>query len=426
VPLLYLGLGHVSLAAAFGVVAVDPRGVAGFFYNPHLVAVVHMVTLGWVSSSILGALYVVGPLAFRTALRAGGGDYAAFAAFAVGVVGMVSHFWIDSLSGMAWSAGLVVTAMVFVGLRVLSGLRRAPVPGEARLPIALAILNVLVAAVVGILLGLNKARPFLPISHLDAVLGHAHLAALGWATLMVMGAGYRLLPMMLPAAMPRGRWPYVGTLLTEIGAWGIFIAFLARRRWVAEFALVAAAGVAVFLAQVVWMARHRRPAPSEMPRPDWSVGHAVLALVCLALATVLGVGLAFAGPSESALRAAMAYGILGLVGFLSQMVVGVSGRLLPLYAWLWGFTDRGHRETPPSLHRVPPRTLQGIVLLLWALGVPALAGGFALDTSILIAAGACGLCAAVVLGAFNLALAIRRLWRLRPPPVPPLALGASV
>ena len=34
----------------------DPRGVAGFFYHSRMLGVVHLVTLGWMATSILGAL----------------------------------------------------------------------------------------------------------------------------------------------------------------------------------------------------------------------------------------------------------------------------------------------------------------------------------------------------------------------------------
>jgi hypothetical protein len=296
-----------------------------------------------------------------------------------------------------------------VGGRVLRGLVRAPVPGQARLPVALAVVNVLAAAALGILLGANKTRPVLPGAHLAIVIGHAHLAAVGWALMMVMGAGYRLLPMVLPAAMPRGRWPYVATLLAQAGAWGIFLASLAGAGWMAPFAVLTAAGIAVFLSQVVWMARHRRPAPAERPRPDLGVAHVAMALVCLVIATSIGVALAFAPPSAAALRWAMAYGALGLVGFLSQMVVGIAGRIVPLTGWLWGFADRGHQELPPSLHGAPSRTLQVMALASWSVGVPSLTVGLATDRLEVLRAGASALGLGVLLGGANLALALRRL-----------------
>jgi hypothetical protein len=64
-PVLYFGVAHVALALAFGAVAMDPRGVSGFFYHARMLGIVHLITLGWITASILGALYLVGPIALR-------------------------------------------------------------------------------------------------------------------------------------------------------------------------------------------------------------------------------------------------------------------------------------------------------------------------------------------------------------------------
>jgi len=410
-PLLYLGFGHLCLASAFAVVACDPRGVSGFFYHPRMLAVVHLVTLGWISASILGSIYIVGPLAFRMPLPSVKRDFVAFGCFVVGVVGMVSHFWMDSPAGMAWSAGLVTLAFVHVAVRVLAGLRTAPVPLEARLPVAVAFFNLLGAAGLGVLLGVNKVSPFMEVRHLDLVFAHAHLAALGWGTLMVMGAGYRILPMVLPAAMPRGAWVHASTVLLQAGVIGLVVAFSTGGRGLPAAALAAASGVGLFLSRVVWMLRNRRPAPSEQRRPDWGTWHALQAMLYLVAATGLGFALAWARPSETGLRLAMAYGVAGLVGFLSQIVVGVEGRLLPLFGWLWGFADRGRSELPPSLHAVPVRALQSFVFFLWTGGVPLLAGGLALDQPAIVSSGAGALFAAVVASLASIATTFTRLWR---------------
>jgi hypothetical protein len=121
-----------------------------------MLAVVHLITLGWISGSILGAIYLVAPLALRFPLPAGRPDHAAFACFAVGVMGMASHFWIDRPAGMAWSAALANLAFAWVSARVLAGLRRAAVPPEVKLPVAFAFANALLAAGLGLLLALNK------------------------------------------------------------------------------------------------------------------------------------------------------------------------------------------------------------------------------------------------------------------------------
>jgi hypothetical protein len=107
----------------------------------------------------------------------------------------------------------------------------------------------------------------------------------------------------------------------------------------------------------------------------------------------------------------MAYGVLALVGFLAQMVVGVAARLVPLYAWLWGFADRAHQTTPPSLHHALSRPVQMVTLGLWTGGVPLLAVALAQDRHVWTSIGAATLSVAVLLGGANLTLGVWRLWK---------------
>lgn len=107
--------------------------------------------------------------------------------------------------------------------------------------------------------------------------------------------------------------------------------------------------------------------------------------------------------------------MFGLVGFLAQMVVGVSLRLLPLYAWLRAAERTGFPAQPPSPHSLPARPLQAAGLALWTLGVPLLAAGFALDRPLLVSTGAAALFTAVVLGALGNLLLVRRAGQ---PPTP--------
>jgi hypothetical protein len=57
-PVLYFGAAHTALAVAFGAVALDPRGVAGFFHHARMLAIVHLVTLGCITASILRSLSI--------------------------------------------------------------------------------------------------------------------------------------------------------------------------------------------------------------------------------------------------------------------------------------------------------------------------------------------------------------------------------
>ena len=410
-PILYFGLAHAALALAFAAVALDPRGVAGFFYHSRMLAIVHLVTLGWITASILGSLYLVGPIALRVTFRAGWLDYASFVFVAIGVSGMVAHFWIEEYSGMAWSASTAALGIVGVGVRVIGGLRRSPVPRAVIAHVALAFLNIAGAATMGVLIGFDKVHHFLPGYVLTNVFAHAHLAAVGWASMMVVGVAYRLLPMILPAEMPAGPTLWASAALLQTGVTGLFVTLVLRSRWTWIFAVTIVAGFGVFLAHATRMVRRPRPRPPALATPDPAVLHAAAALASLAIASALGLWLAIAGTSGNTLRIAMAYGVFGLVGFLGQMVVAMEGRLLPLFAWYWAFANTGSRGPVPSPHQMPWRPGQYAVFALWVFGVPALAAGLALDAVPLVRAAGWCLLAATVLDTAQVAQILGHAYR---------------
>ncbi len=406
-PVLYLGAAHFFLAAGFAVVALDPAPVAGFFYQPRTVAIVHLITLGWISASILGALYMIGPIALRLPMPSRAVDHVAFGLFAIGAIGMVGHFFVAEYPGVAWAAGMVVLGVLGVGARVLGGLRSAPIQPAVRLHIILAFLNFLLAAGVGILLALDKRDHFLPGLALPNVYAHAHLAALGWASMMVMGAGYRLLPMVLPAEMPRGPGLYASAALLEAGALGTAAALLTRSAWLPLSALAAAGGFGAFFRQVAWMRRRPRKPPAGMPLPDYGVRHALQAFGYAALSAILGLVLSLAPTSDATLRAAAAYGVFGLVGFLAQIVVGMEARLLPMFASYHSNLNLVYDRPAPKAHELPNRRLQAAGFWLWTTGVPALAAGLVFEVAPVVATGASILFLAVVLGAINAVIVAR-------------------
>ena len=268
----------------------------------------------------------------RMEMRAGRLDYAAYGFALVGLIGMVAHFWIEEYSGMAWSAGTINGGALYMTGRIIRGIAAAPIARAVKLHVILACVNFWLAATMGILIAIDKVAPFLPGYVLSNVFAHAHLAAVGWAAMMVVGVAYRLLPMILPSKMPGGPAVYASALLLEAGVLGLLGALLLRSPWAAAFGLLIVAGFAVFARQVVWMLRHPVRRPPAAPRFDFAVAHAACAFVSLAVAVVLGLLLLVPAPAIP-LRAAAAYGVLGLVGFLAQMVVGMETRLLPLAAW---------------------------------------------------------------------------------------------
>ncbi|MEX1129838.1 MAG: hypothetical protein WEB50_14810 [Vicinamibacterales bacterium] len=416
-PIAYYAFAHAGLAAALGTLAVDPALPGGSFYQPRMVALVHLVTLAWLSGSILGSFYIVAPLALRLPMPVRRGDWVAFWSFVAGTIGMVSHFWINTYDGMAWSAGLVSGAFAWVAWRAWRGLPGSAAPWPVALHVALAFFNILSAAVLGILLGLDRTRSFLGVSPLALMFGHAHLAAVGWAAMMVVGLSYRLIPMILPAAMPTGRSLALSAVLIESGLTVLVAALLAGPAWVPLGAVLITGGLASFVVQIRLTLKRRLPRPPALPRRDWSTWQTHAALLWLVIATALGLALSIGVPAAWRLTVMWLYGIAGLVGFLAQIVVGMQGRLVPLYAWYRAMDARGG---PPEIgaNALPSAAFARPIFLMWTAAIPLLAWGLTFQTPWAIRGGAMLLAAAVTLSGSYIGRMLRRAQRSNDAPAP--------
>jgi hypothetical protein len=196
-------------------------------------------------------------------------------------------------------------------------------------------------------------------------------------------------------------------VLLEAGAIGLFIALVIGSRLTSVFALAIVGGFATFLSHVAWIIRRPRRRPPGLATRDPAVLHAAAAMTSLVVACGLGTWLAVTQPSESTLRAAMAYGVFGLVGFLAQMVVAMEGRLLPIFAWYWESANCGYRGPVTSPHDMPSRHGQELVFVLWLFGVPALAIGLAFDAVPFVRAAAWALLAATLVESVNMIRILR-------------------
>jgi hypothetical protein len=390
VPLLYFGLAQALLLTACAALALDPAAVAGRlpgpggFLAPWTIGLTHLVTIGWVSASILGSLYAIAPLALKSRMPSGAADGAAFALFAAGCLGVAGGFLGDAPGVAAWSGSLVIAGALFVGWRTWTVIRGARIHGAVKLHVVLAFANLAAGGAMGMLHALPAARAWLPEDPLPRLAAHLHLVAIGWGVMMVAGIGYRMLPMVLPSSTPAGPSLYASAVLLQAGVIGMTGSFLFAGRSSGPASALVIAGLGVFFLHVLWMrARMRRPA-AWIARPDPGALQARAALLCGGLAVLCGAALMASPEAAWTPRLRAVYGVLGVVGFLAQIVVGVRTRILPMFAALHVNLARGCEVAPITPADMGSVRARWAVLLLWIAGVPLLAAGMALPSAPLL------------------------------------------
>jgi len=374
-PRLYFATGYIGLFHAFLAAWLAPGSLIGFFYHSRLIAAVHLVTLGWITSVIIGVLFIIVPSALSVPLRPKRSDYWGYALYVIGVIGMAAHFWIGEFGGMAWSAIMVAVAIVHVGVRIVPRVLRSQAGRAIKLHLTLAFANIVLAATAGVVLGFDKVHHFLPGYVIWNVLAHAHLAALGWASIMVFGLAYRVFPEMFERATPRGRASALSAILLQVAALGLFGSLLVGSRWAALFAACGGWAVVRF---GLWLFSARRSGADGANRTV-AVAHLLQACGYGAVTAAIGVALAWLTPSELTLRLALVYGVCGLIGFLTQALLGIQIALM----------------SAAALRDPMPRLVYG----LWTIAIPGITAGFFFDTPRLLSSAAWIACLATTLTA---------------------------
>ncbi len=355
-----------------------------YFYFTPLLSLTHLVTLGFLSSLMMGMLYRLGPMLLGVEARSGRLASLQLTLFLVGAWGMISHFWMAEWIGMSWSAGLVWAASVVQLVNFRGLFQPSPKSPWPRLFVASSLVYFFLAASLGGVLGLAKAydvRPsFLAERHLANVFAHAHVAGVGWVLAMIFGFQLKLVPTTVgrPSSLP------VRFALLHLGTLGLSGALLLETTLL-PFALALA--LVCF-----WQALGPAAAFARGRAREWEL----LPLLLLALTALLGLALALGWPDESSPargRAQLAYGFLGLFGFMSLTVVTVAFKLFPIFVWKERFQDEFGKAPLPGMKDLPSQPLRvgaNVAVFAGSLGTASAIfvgspGALALSTSVLAA-----------------------------------------
>ncbi len=335
-PAVCLALATFNLNVGLVLALFAAGDVETFFYQPRVLAVTHTFTLGWISLAMIGVLYRYVPALTKQSVRWPWMARFQVGSFVVGALGMVSHFWIGHLSGMAWSAGLLAASVVLLLAALLPPLLRAPAYDATVIGLASALLSFLGVATLGLLYAIDKVHPFLGGSVVSNIAAHAHLAVLGWVSLTICAVSYRMVAAFtLPEEVLPGpaRRQIIGLALLVPT---LVAALLLRSRVVMPLAGLTVASLLWYVAIILRLLRTRR-----LPL-DWSMRHVQAAMLHLGAAVLCGLAFVFGvdAGSRPGTHLAVAYGVLALLGWVSNFILGMGSRLAPGLTALPGHSPR--------------------------------------------------------------------------------------
>jgi hypothetical protein len=344
---------------------------------------VHTFTLGWITASIMGVMYRYVPSLTRHPLAYPRIAMWQLVVFIIGTVGIISHFANGIWAGTWFSAGILIVSIAMFAANMIPCLFAQLGRGVAETGMFLSTCFLLVAASIAFVLSLDKTYNFLGGDVLTNLASHVHFAAIGWVTLTICAVSYRMLPAF---SLPKIHLPKIAIWqLSALAAATIALGVTLLLGWGGEifWSLAIAAALVAYMITIARLVRSRR-----MPI-DFTARHAIAGIVWLVLAIIWGLELAAVGPQGmEGNRIAAAYGTMGLLGWVSNFIIGMSYQLFP------GFV--AHARTAAGFRAVTIAELsikrpRWMVFVAYNAGVAILVVGFMFSSVGLAQIGALGI-----------------------------------
>jgi hypothetical protein len=373
------------------------------YFQPHTLAITHLMALGWITMIILGASHQLLPVIIEGKLSSDLFAYLSFILTAIGIPFIVVGFYIFHTGWVLQTGAVLVNAGVVCYLvNVISSVYESKRHDVYACFMIAASLWLFATTFLGLLLVFNFTRSLLPDNSISYLSLHAHMGLAGWFLLLIIGVGSRLIPMFLIS-----KYTNIKTL------WSIFalinfalINFILLRTFGVSTRFYYLPFILVLIALILfasycykgYKARIRKQVDEQMKISLLSV--AMLLLPLLALLVVI-----YFMSINGKANVVLLYGFCIFFGWITAIILGMTFKTLPFIVWNKVYHKKAVGKTPAP-KELFSQQLFNTMSITYLLGFVLFIMGIISLTDLLLKAGAFSLLASAILYVCNVAITI--------------------
>lgn len=376
-------------------------------WSPALLAITHLLTLGFVTMSMMAALLQMLPVLAGSAVKQPRlVAWLVHAPLSAGTlllaIGFASGWKIALLASLPLLAWAVLAFILIAASSLARNAARNATISAMRLALGALAVTALLGLTLAAILTDHAALPALKLTGL-----HVAWGLIGWVGVLIIGVAYQVVPMfqMTPAYATRITCWLTPWLLIMLLLWSFTFWWAeGNAKWVALLGL--APGLTGFALATLSLQHKRRRRVPDITLLFWRLGMA-------SLLTASGIWLV--AQFSPALSAAAFYplwlGVLWIVGFTMSAINGMLYKIVPFLIWLHLQSQRPVRGTIPNTKEIIPDKIARRQLWAHVATLALLLGAAALPKPLVYMA-AITWCASSALLAWNMFRAYRLYRRL--------------
>ncbi len=393
--------GGLTLLIVSLLIVFHPEAFTQHFFNPKLLAISHLLALGWISMIIFGALYQLLPVILEVKLNSEVLAKFSFVLLSAGNILLALSFWRFSFDYLMIIAGsLIVGSVVLFVINILKTAYTTEKRIVERIYIISSAYWLLFTVSAGLTLALNLAHSFLKVSHIELLKLHAHAGIAGWFLQLIIGVSTRLLPMFMVTHNIKVRKLYFTFFAVNAGLIaGLFSLYLQFKPGIIASALLIVSGIIVYLLFLIDAYKKRVKKQLDIGMKQTALSYAIL-VIPLFLIFILLFDSRFSVTLTMPLS--IAYGSAIILGFITSLVMGQTYKTLPFIVWLKVYRGKVGKVILPLPKDLYFEKVAVAQTWIFAAGFAVLLSGISAALEKLVVAGGIILLLSVALYNFNI------------------------
>jgi len=353
----------------------------GHHFQPKILSINHILTLGFITMVIFGAMFQLVPVVLEVKLFSTLLAEIQFWIYTAGCVLLTYKFYFfTSKLSFELPAILIATGMTIFTVNIVASMIKVKKWNITGTYLSSALFWLLITALAGYLLSKNLDTPFIKINHLQYLKLHAITAFIGWVSMVVMGVSFKLIPMFTLShgyKITLAKWAFI---LINIGLLGInwIMHYPDTKFWNLIFGLLIFTGFVLYIIQIftIFQKRIRK-------KLDIGLKFSVFAFIMMSVSTLLNFSFLFF-EYESIKNLTLTYGFIVLFGYISFLIVGQMYKIVPFLVWYHKYSSKVGLEKTPMLKDMFNEKLAEVQFYLMIAGLFILIPSLLIDLQFLV------------------------------------------
>ncbi|QQR96570.1 MAG: cytochrome C oxidase subunit I [Bacteroidota bacterium] len=371
------------------------------YFQPHILAITHLMALGWGTMIILGASHQLVPVLIEGKLYSNALAYASFILAGIGIPLLVYGFYVFNMHNPAkWGGRFILLSIIAYLINLGVSMSKS----KKKIFMLYLFLHrhcgYFLRALLGLALVYNFTYNMFPHDSLHYLPLHVHAGVIGWFLMLIIGVGSRLIPMFLISKYTNTKllkWIFVlinGALISYI----LIFYFVKITEVILLPWLMLFTGIALFIFYCYSAFKHRIRKQVDEPMKVSLLAVMLLMIPLLLLLISIVSAVIF---SQEDIALSLSYGFLIFFGWITAIILGMTFKTLPFIVWNKVYHKRSGIGKTPNPKDLFSNTVFKLMSVAYIAGLLLFVTGSLMIHLLLIKCGAVLLLMAAALYVFN-------------------------